>query len=306
MISSSRPTRRRNALRAVIVAASFGLLACGGERLTSPSRPGSEPSFAAGGKKVPKPTITNVVLSSSSMTIGGAAVSYDVTIQNPGTTDAPGLSIQGEVDQGSVSRAAGGAQVSCAGAAAGVLPPGTCTMTLTAKADNGAPGSGTLIPGNAKLVIMLNQSDGTTTTLLDIRTLKVMLVAAPPTTVFISALSLATNTFVIGGSAVNYTLTVTNPTGVSQSTVLVQAEIRQGTNFAGAYGTNVNCVQNSLGVLPPGDCTFTWHTAADPSAAGGNTLVAGPAVWRLELLHYNGTTTTLLDFREINITLTTP
>jgi len=229
MFLSSRPTR----LRAVIVAASFGLLACGGERITSPSRAGTGPSFAAGGKKAAlKPTITNVVLSSSSMTIGGASVSYDVTIQNPGTTDAPGLSIQGEVDQGSVSRAAGGAQVSCAGAAAGVLPPGTCTMTLTAKADNGAQGSGTLMPGNAKLVIMLNQSDGTTTTLLDSRALKVTLVAATPTTVFISALSLATNTFVIGGSAVDYTVTVTNPTGVTQSTVLVQATIKQGTNTA--------------------------------------------------------------------------
>ena len=303
MFLSSRPTR----LRAVIVAASFGLLACGGERITSPSRAGTGPSFAAGGKKAAlKPTITNVVLSSSSMTIGGASVSYDVTIQNLGTSDAPGLSIQGEVDQGSVSRAAGGAQVSCAGAAAGVLPPGTCTMTLTAKADNGAQGSGTLMPGNAKLVIMLNQSDGTTTTLLDSRALKVTLVAATPTTVFISALSLAANTFVIGGSAVDYTVTVTNPTGVTQSTVLVQATIKQGTNTAAAYGINVNCVPNSLGVLPPGDCTFTWHTAADPTTSGGNTLVAGPAVWRLELLYYNGTTTTVLDFREINITLTTP
>jgi hypothetical protein len=179
-------------------------------------------------------------------------------------------------------------------------------MTLTAKADNGAQGSGTLMPGNAKLVIMLNQSDGTTTTLLDSRALKVTLVAATPTTVFISALSLATNTFVIGGSAVDYTVTVTNPTGVTQSTVLVQATIKQGTNTAAAYGINVNCVPNSLGVLPPGDCTFTWHTAADPTTSGGNTLVAGPAVWRLELLYYNGTTTTVLDFREINITLTTP
>jgi len=36
------------------------------------------------------------------------------------------------------------------------------------------------------------------------------------------------------------------------------------------------------------------------------TFVAGPAVWRIELLHNDGATNTLVDFREINITLTAP
>ena len=80
-------------------------------------------SLAAGGpKKAAKPLITAMVLSSTSLNIGGPSVSYTVTIQNSGTTDATGLSIEGRVEQGNSTRAAGKRDVNC-GAGVGVLPP---------------------------------------------------------------------------------------------------------------------------------------------------------------------------------------
>jgi hypothetical protein len=95
---------------------------------------------------------------------------------------------------------------------------------------------------------------------------------------------------------------------VDQSTVFVQAVINQGSATKGASGTDVLCFPGNLnpGLLPPGSCTFTYSTAAANQNGGIGTLVAGPAVWRLELYIYDGVTSTLLDFREINITLTGP
>jgi hypothetical protein len=297
-----KATRRLPWLHAGLAVAAFSAVACSTDHPIAPIRSNDAASLAAAPKKVVRPTITNVVLSSSTLTIGGAGVTYDVTIQNTGS-DAAGISIQADLVQGNVTRSAGGSLANC-GAGAGGLPQGTCTMTLTAAASNSNPGSGTLTPGTAKLVISLNQTAGTTTTLLDSRTLRVNLTAVP-TTPYISNLVLSFTSLVINGTSGDYTVTLQNPTTGDQSLLLVQGYVTQGTAYRGAGGTNVLCGSAS-GTLPPGTCSFSFTAGVNNSLPGNGALVAGPAVFRLELLKSDGVTTTVLDSREVAIMLTGP
>ena len=290
--------------------AAVAALACQSDRSTSPlATSGASRAIAAPTRKAPRLSIVSVVPSSTTFTIEGPSVNYDVTISNPGSTNATGVLIQAEIDQGSAARAAGGAVTSCPGAGAGVVPPGQCTMTMSANASNAGAGNGTLTPGNAKLVIQLYQSDGTTT-LLDTKTLKIVLVASAHTAPYFTDVSPSFTSLQIDGPSADYSVTINNPTGADQSEIFIQAEIVQGQTLKGAGGTDVLCFPNgaSPGLLPAGNCTFTSSTLASNSAGGNGTLVAGSAVWRLTLYKYDSSTntTTTLDVREISITLTGP
>ena len=105
------------------------------------------------------PSIVDVLLEISKLTIGGPSVPYAATLLNPGTGDLSVVVLQAFIQQPGASRAAGGFQVTC-GAAIGVLPPGTCNTNFTLNASNTGAGSGTLIAGSATAVFELRLNGG--------------------------------------------------------------------------------------------------------------------------------------------------
>jgi len=121
------------------------------------------------------------------------------------------------------------------------------------------------------------------------------------TTPYISNLTTAFNAFVAAVGQ-DYTVTLTNPTSTTQSIVSLQAYfVQNGVKYAGG-GTNAQCpVLDLKGELPPGDCTFTWHTSMFAPPNGPS---SGQATWRLELLLTTSPgVSVLLDFKEVPITI---
>jgi hypothetical protein len=146
----------------VVMAVTVWALGCGE---TTPTDPGG----AILGKGKPptqstKVTLTNLVLESSTLSIGGDAVNYTVDITNSGKK-REGIILQGEIGQlgsngvTSAVRAAGGVTVDC-GAGAGTLPHGTCAVSFTAQASNETGGVGTLVAGPATLGLKVLNPDG--------------------------------------------------------------------------------------------------------------------------------------------------
>jgi hypothetical protein len=286
----------RPVVHACLMLASLGMIACGSEQLSSP-QPGKSPLFAAAGKK--KPTIAGAS-GPSILVIGGDPGTYLVSLSNQTSAIVAGVSLQASIEQMGGSRLAANIPVTCASAPTGVLPVGGCGMSLPAVADNGAVGSGTLTPGDAKLVITLVQTATGSSTVLDSRTLRISL-AALRTAPYISGLTTSFTKFVVGVGQ-DYTVTLTNPTSTTQSIVTLQASfVQNGVTYAGG-GTNAQCpVLDLNGELPPGDCTFNWHTSVFSPPNGP---VSGKATWRLELLLTSSPgNTVLLDFREVPVTI---
>lgn len=120
--------------------------------------------------------ITDLRLTSTTLTIDGPSVSYEIDLNNATATTLSVVSVQGIIQQAAASRAAGGFQVgfatSCNGGAVGELPPGSCTQTFSLIASNSNAGSGTLVAGAATAVLEL-RDDGV---LIDQRTVNVTLV----------------------------------------------------------------------------------------------------------------------------------
>lgn len=295
-MSFRSPLNPHHVVRACSMLASLAVMACGTEQLSSP-RPGESPSFAAGGKR--KPTIADAS-GPSTLVIGGDPGNYVLSLANQTSAIAAGVSLQASIEQMGASRPAANIPVTCTGVPTGVLPVGGCSMSLPAVADNGAAGIGTLTPGDAKLVINLVQTVTGTSTVLDTKTLRISL-AALRTAPYISDLRTSFTRFVAGVGQ-DYTITLTNPTSTTQSIVTVQAYfVQNGVKYAGG-GTNPPCpVADVNGELPPGDCTFTWHTSVFPPPTGP---VSGKATWRVELLFTASPgNTVLLDFREVPVTI---
>jgi hypothetical protein len=119
----------------------------------------------------------------------------------------------------------------------------------------------------------------------------------------ITNVALALNTLVIGGAPVDYTVTINNPLA-TLSNVVVQAYFRQGTTYRAAGGTVVIC-PDVTGTLPSGDCTFAFITQAsnDPGVTGNGDLVAGPAVFEIQL--EIGTSLRVLAGFPVNVVLST-
>lgn len=285
---------RRTALATALLAAA----ACGMDRATQPRSPTDQPSFARRGAT---PTITDISPSSASLTIG-AGSDFTVSVANPSANSSAGnLSVVATIVQGNASRAAGSAQPTCAGTP-GLLPPNTgCVVPITVTASNVASGSGTLSPGNAKLVFTLVAGSGTSATTLDKVTVKVTLTGD----VYVADLQLHFTSLEIGSTALNtYTMTLGNSTGADQSIYSVQGYIVQGDVVHVAGSANV-C--GLTGVVPANGCTFDWHAFAQnnqPNETG--TLVAGPATLRLDLIHFDGTTSSIVETLLISVELTSP
>jgi hypothetical protein len=107
--------------------------------------------------------------------------------------------------------------------------------------------------------------------------------------VAISSVNLTSTTLTIGGPNVPYTAVLSNGTGATVSSVLVQAYIDQGTASRAAGGAVLSCVQ-TLGDLPPGNCNFNFSVGALNSAAGNGTLAPGTATARFELRSFDFST----------------
>jgi len=281
-----------------LAAALLGAAACGMDRTTQLLSPTDQASFA---RKAATPTITEVSPSSASLTIGFGS-DFTVAVANPAPNASAGnLSVVATIVQGNASRAAGSAQPTCAGTP-GLLPPNTgCAVPITVTPSNEASGSGTLSAGNAKLVFTLVAGSGASATTLDTKTVKVTLIGG----VYVADVQLHFTSLQIGSTALNtYTMTLGNGTGADQSIYSVQGYIVQGAVIHVAGSANV-C--DLTGIVPAGGCTFDWHTFAQnsqPNETG--TLVAGSATLRLDLIHFDGTTSSIVETRLISVELTSP
>jgi hypothetical protein len=240
--------------------------------------------------------IESVVLSSTTLTIDGPGVPYTATINNGTGSSIPTVALQGWMDQGETSRAAGGVVVLC-GEPLGTLPPGTCTFAFTTAASNlfTTGGIGTLTPSSATARFEL-LGDETT---LDVFTVPVTLITAP---VRILAVGLASTTFVIGGDAVLYNATLTNDTEGTASDITLEAKLRQsGVVRAGGVAVPEECGELN-GDLAPGECSLTSSVTASNEGDGTGTLIPGSAALLFELRQGG----TLLHMFALPVTLTSP
>jgi hypothetical protein len=223
--------------------------------------------------------IDDVALASTELAIGGVGVSYTATVNNGTSTTETVVVLQGYIEQGTASRAAGGLQVTC-GAGVGVLPPGACSFGFTLGASNTASGSGTLVPGPAIARFELKNASGT----FDEFTVPVTLVKA----VTIDDVTLSSTELPIGGEQASYVAHLSNRTAGPLSVVVLQGWIEQGSAIRAAGGLQMNCGAG-IGVLPAGTCDLAFTLGASNTSSGTGTLVPGPAVARFVLQSGDGT-----------------
>lgn len=234
-------------------------------------------------------TISNVVLNSTTLLIDGPSVGWTATLSNPGLI-LKGVFMQGEIHQGATVKGAGGATITC-GAALGVLPPGTCTFSFTVTASNAAGGTGTLVPGAATFQLQLLQSNDTTTTVLDTKTVAVTLVPDHP---YIASVVANPQIFAIDGPSTTATVVLYNPTSAAATGLRLAETIQQNTAQRAAGGASVSCGAGD-GVLPVGSCTMTLSASASNSSAGTGTLIGQLAYLQEALIQNNGGGDQVLD-----------
>ena len=243
-----------------------------------------------------------VTISPTTVLIDGAAATATAVIQNPANS-LQGVLLQGWIVQGAAPnqtrRPTGASLVTC-GSNSGVLPPGTCSMTIAVTASNIGAGTGLFAAGPATFELDLVQSSGSTNTTIDVKTVPITLVWASP---HLTRVALAFTTLTIGGAAVDYAVDIQNG-GAPQSPVVLIAQIHQttsgGTVIKQADGLAVSC-GGAPGELPTtgtGVCTIQSHLNALGDANGG-ALIPGPAVLFLDLIGDSKE----LDRQEVNITL---
>jgi hypothetical protein len=246
------------------------------------------------------PRITGVEIPFS-ITLGSAS-SYKAFIQNDGPSVST-VKLKNFFIQGATRREAFGRTVQCGAAPVGEVPTGgPCIVVAGFAADNTLPGSGTLVPGPATLEIDLDLQTSAGTVTLQKQFIEIILVQAMATmTLTPPSTDVVINTPV--ELVARYGVSIENP-GLPLSTVTLQAEIKQGTTARAAGGANVTCGGTPLsGVLPDGTCTETRPISSFNQNGGSGTLVPGPAILEVSLHWFNGTTTTLLDKKTVDITL---
>ena len=114
----------------------------------------------------------------------------------------------------------------------------------------------------------------------------------------ITALTPSSDSVVIGSSSTRYAATLQNP-GVSRPGVGVQGVIVQSAVRSAAGRAFVQC-GSGTGVLPMGSCTVSNPIVA-ATGGGGPTLVAGPAIFELQLT--DSITGSVLDTKTVAIAL---
>ena len=241
-------------------------------------------------------TTMTVTVDPTTIRIDGSAATATAVIQNLASS-VQGVLLQGYIVQGDPPNtwASGGTLVAC-GSNTGVLPPGTCTMTIPVSASSSAAGGpGALVGGAATLRLELIQTSGSGNTTLAVGTAGITLVAPPAARIASLTIS-PTLTF---GASNPYTAVLEN-TGPSLTTVVLQGTISQGAANRGAGGVEVQCSGEASGTLPTGTCSVDWLAVPFNAPNGGTgTLVPGPATLQIDLVH----NTTTLDTKIIPVTL---
>ena len=160
----------------------------------------------------------------------------------------------------------------------GLLDAGTCKFTFTL---NALAGSG-LAPGAATGRLDLFVASSTVYTFRMAITLETF-VPPPTPAVRIDSVKLSSTTLKIGGPGITYFATVTNLGGSAVTNIGLQGLVIQGSANRAAGGTSVVCGV-SIGVLPPGSCTFGFSLIASNSAGGSGILVPGAATAKFDLV----------------------
>lgn len=220
----------------------------------------------------------SVVFGSTDVAIGGSS-SYDITLTNRTSSVLTGLYVQGWIDQGRTSRAAGGAMLSgCGGTAYGDMAPGSCTMNWVLVASNSTSGSGTLVPGPAVARIEIRDS----TTVYGTWQVPVALSSVSPAALI--GLKFTPPALEINGWT-QYVATITNTTTSTITGLYLQGYIeQQGVASRAAGGAMLyGCGGSAYGDLAPGTCTMSMSLGASNSSAGAGILFTGPATARIEL-----------------------
>jgi hypothetical protein len=254
---------------------------------------------------VAAPSMT-VSISPTLVLIDGAAATATAVIQNPANS-LQGMLVQGWIVQGALPnqtrRPTGGAVLTC-GSNAGVLPPGTCTMTLPVTASNTGEGTGLFASGPATFELQLIQSSGSANTTLDTKTAPITLVWGSPR---LTKVEVQSTTVQIGGDDVAYTVDIQNG-GAPRSAAFLSVQIQQfinGSVVKAADGVIVDCGAGQ-GVLPTtgaGVCTIQSTLNALDDSNGG-ALVPGDAVLFFDL--FDATSPPIVHRVQMNITLLAP
>ena len=247
------------------------------------------------------PVISALTLSPTTLAIGGPSASWTATLQNPSSA-IQNVGLDGTIVQGATRRSSGGLTIDCK-SSLGLLPPGACTITSTAAANNASSGTGTLVPGAASFELQLFYRTSTGFVTLDTRTVPVTLVSSTPS---IENLTMSATSFKVGVS-VGYTVQLQNY-GFPQSGVLLRGEMIQetgsGTVTKAAGETFVNCAA-VLGDLPTGACTMNFNTSAQSGNTGG-TFEAGPASFVLHLYKVVNGSPSDFDSETVSVTILPP
>jgi hypothetical protein len=226
--------------------------------------------------------IESITLPSTDVPLEGG-VTGSATLYHPGAGNITLIAVQGYIRQGAADKGAGGREVTC-GLASGTLPEGECVQPIDVVATNSAGGTGTLLPGIATYVMELLHYNGTTTTVLDTKSIEINLVATRPV---ILDIALETLLFEIGGGRVNFTASLLNPTGAPLTGVGLQAYVDQGTSSMPAGGKVLDCTPTN-GQMPVGNCVVSSTAGAVNQEPGIGALEAGPALLRIELWQGTG------------------
>ena len=251
------------------------------------------------------PSMT-VTIAPTAVLIDGAAAIATAVIQNPANS-LQGIRLQGYILQGaapSQTRRPTGESVVTCGSNPGVLPPGTCTMTISVSASNVGEGVGLFASGAATFELQLIQSSGSDNTTLDVKTVPVTLVWGSP---HFTRVVVQSTTLQIGGADVGYTVDIQNG-GAPRSDAIVSVQIHQFINghvVKSADGLVVSC-GGAPGVLPTtgtGVCTIQ-STLNAPDDANGGALVPGEAVLFFDL--FDATSPPVVHRERVNITLLAP
>ena len=149
------PVLSRRAARSVFSLVAVALGGCSDTtKLTEAARRIDAGQASSHAKRTVSPvSIGALVLSSNSLTVGGAGVTLTATIENSGPT-LSNVSATCTIEQKKTSHTAC-TTVSSFGGAAGVLPTGTSTISIPVVASNDAAGQGAFVSGNGTLQVSL-------------------------------------------------------------------------------------------------------------------------------------------------------
>ena len=241
------------------------------------------------------PSITTVTLSNSYVMITGPSVPYLAALANTGPS-LPGVYLQGYIQQGPASRAAGGGPKINCGAGVGVLPTTpSCGYSFSVSASNATSGVGKLGAGAATLRLDMISVNGAKSSVVATKSVPVTLVHPGVTIVTVIPVSTSPH---LNGPDVSYTATLSNTTGTTYTGTILQASVSQGGAHRSAGGSKVSC-GGPVGSFPLGLCIVSFSYAARNSNAGSGALVPGPATLHFELFASAG----MLDTRNVPITI---